>query len=981
MRSPASSCLLAGFLLAGAAAPAAAQMSALETDDLRLVYLNPTQSFLAPHVARCFENSMRFQRQLFSYTPSGKVTVVLNDLADFGNAGATAVPRDYVRIEISPLSFAFETIVANERMNWLMNHELVHVAAADQAAGADRFFRGLFQGKVLPSSEHPETILYSYLTSPRDAAPRWYHEGLAVFIETWMAGGRGRAQGAYDEMVFRSMVRDGTRFYDPLGLVSEGTKVDFQVEVNSYLYGTRFMSYLAYRYSPESVVAWASRGDGSRGYYASQFKKVFGISLEQGWREWIEWERQFQQANLDAIRQYVITPFKDLSPQALGSVSRAYLDPDRKTLYAGFNYPGVVAHLGAISLEKGTVDKLVEIKGPLIYTVTSLGYDPEGRTLFYSADNNAYRDLRALDLQTRRTRTLIKDARVGDLVFDRVDRSIWGVRHFNGIATLVRIPHPYQEWKQVYSFPYGEVVYDIDVSPDGQLLSASVGEIDGRQSLRVLKIESLLAGDATPTASFDFGSAIPSNFVFSPDGNYLYGSSYYTGVSNIFRYELATGRLEAVSNAETGFFRPIPLGGDALIVFRYTGEGFVPALIEEAKPLEDVSAITFLGEQIAEKHPVVRNWKVGSPAAIPLESLTRRKGRYGPLKRLRLESVYPVVEGYKDFAAYGVSLSLSDPAFLNRASLTASYTRDSDLPERERYHVRAEYRRYNWRASLKLNGADFYDLFGPTKTSLKGHAFGLGYRKILLYDKPRLFDLSVDADYYGNLERLPDFQNVATSVDKLVATRARLSYSNLRHSLGYVDEEKGHRWDLIFAGDRVAGESFPRFYTDLDLGLALPLRHSSLWLRSSAGYSPGDRDEPFANFFFGGFGNNWVDHGEEKRYREQYSFPGVELNAIGGTNYVKSMLEWNLPPLRFRRAGTPGLFLTWARPALFVSGIATNLDDGSSRRVVSNAGSQLDFRLTALSKLDMTLSVGYAFAFEDGARPQRELMVSFKVLR
>ena len=39
-------------------------------------------------------------------------------------------------------------------------------------------------------------------------SPRWYLEGSAVFMETWMAGGLGRAQGAYDEMVFRAMVRD-----------------------------------------------------------------------------------------------------------------------------------------------------------------------------------------------------------------------------------------------------------------------------------------------------------------------------------------------------------------------------------------------------------------------------------------------------------------------------------------------------------------------------------------------------------------------------------------------------------------------------------------------------------------------------------------------------------------------------------------------------------------------------------------------------
>ena len=44
-------------------------------------------------------------------------------------------------------------------------------------------------------------------------------------------------------MVFRSMVKDDTHFYEPLGLVSEGIKVDFQAGMNSYLYGTRFMSY------------------------------------------------------------------------------------------------------------------------------------------------------------------------------------------------------------------------------------------------------------------------------------------------------------------------------------------------------------------------------------------------------------------------------------------------------------------------------------------------------------------------------------------------------------------------------------------------------------------------------------------------------------------------------------------------------------------------------------------------------------------
>jgi hypothetical protein len=92
-------------------------------------------------------------------------------------------------------------------------------------------------------------------------------------------------------------------------------------------------------------------------------------------------------------------------------------------------------------------------------------------------------------------------------------------------------------------------------------------------------------------------------------------------------------------------------------------------------------------------------------------------------------------------------------------------------------------------------------------------------------------------------------------------------------------------------------------------------------------------------------------------------------------------MEWNLPPVYFRRAGTPGLYLTWMRPAVFVTGLVTNLDAAGIRRTVSDIGGQLDFRLHMLSTLDLTLSVGGAVAYEQGAAPRREAMVSLKILR
>jgi hypothetical protein len=960
------------------ATAARAQLAQFQTAGLQLVYFEGSETFLVPHAARTFLNSLAFQRRIFGLDPKGPVTVLMDDFSDAGNASATVVPRDNLRIDIAPLNFSFETIAANERMNTIMNHELVHIAAMDPAAKSDRMFRRLFGGKVMPSMEDPESILYFFLTTPRVAAPRWYHEGIAVFVDTWMAGGMGRAQGGYDEMVFRGMVRDNAPFYDPLGLVSEGTKVDFQLQINSYLYGTRFMTWLARRYSPEQVIAWVARRDGTRAYYSAEFKRVFGLPLEQAWRNWVGDEHAFQQQNLDAIRKYPLTPYHDLTTRALGSVSRAYYDPASHQIFAAFNYPGVVAHVGAIDVESGAVRRLVEIKGPIIYTVTSLAWNPDEHVLYYTTDNGAHRDLMQLDPRTRETRLLQKDARIGELAFNRADRSLWGIRTLNGLCTIVRIPPPYREWQRVITWPYGTVVYDLDVSPDGGRVSASFGEITGQQDVRVFDASALLRGETAPIARFDFGPSVPSGFTFSPDGRYLFGSSYYTGVSNIFRYDLASKKVDAVSNTDVGFFRPIPISDDALYVFRYSGAGFVPAEIAP-KPLDDVSAITFLGERLAEEHPIVKTWNVGSPAAVPLDSMPQRTGTYGLARNLRRESFYPVVQGYKDTAAVGMRVNFSDPLLLNRASATVTWS-PSGVPASERLHLAADYRRYDWRGRVQWNYSDFYDLFGPTKTSRKGYLVGVGHHNTLVFDEPRRLELDVDADAAGNLDRLPEYQNVAVDITRLYSLNARLAYTNVRNSLGYVDDETGERWSAIGKSNYVDGQFIPKFYGTYDRGWALVPAHSSFWLRTAAGFSPATRDQPFANFYFGAFGNNYVDHADEKRYREYYSFPGAGLNEISGRNFLKSIAELNLPPIRFRRAGTPGFYATWLRPAVFAGGLVTNLDASGARRTLADVGGQVDVRFSMLSALDLTLSFGAAAAFENG-RAARETMVSLKILR
>ena len=956
------------------------EMGVLETEDLRLLYFEPTETYLAPHAARSFHNSLKFQRDIFDWVPYEETTIALKDFSDYGNAGALASPRNMVLIDIAPASRIMETVPGSERIYMLMNHEMVHVATADGWNQQDRRWRRFFGGKPTATAKHPESVLYSYLTTPRHSSPRWYAEGSAVFMETWMSGGIGRAQGAYDEMVFRSMVRDNAHFYSNLGLVSAGTKSDFQTGTNAYLYGARFLSYLAMEYSPEKVVEWLKRGDDSRRYYASQFKQVFDKPLELAWDEWIEWEHAFQNANLSAVRTTPLTHSEPLVKNALGSISRSYVDEENNTLIGAFRYPGVVAHVGVLSLADGSIDRLTDIKGPMNYLVTSTAFDAKARTLFYTTDNYAYRDLMALDLETGDSRKLIEDGRIGDLVFNQTDRSLWGLRHLNGYVTLVRIPYPYENWIQVKTWPYGQVLYELDISADGEFLSTSMGEVDGKQYLRIFRTDDLLEKKADPIAQFDFGTAVPEGFVFSKDGQYLYGSSYYTGVSNIFRYEVANGDIQAVSNAETGYFRPIPLADGSLIVFEYTGQGFVPVRIDPT-PLEDLAAITFLGAEIAAKHPVVRGWTVGSPADIPLDTLTTREGKYRPGREIQFGSGYPVIEGYRDFEAVGWHFVFQDPMLFHSLDVTTTWSWDDDLPSSEKLHASVDYQRLNWRLRYWHNDADFYDLFGPTERSRKGDAFLIGYERTLIYDEPRRLGLSADLNYYTGLDTLPNNQNVQTFfIEDILSLSLGLDYTNTRKSLGAVDHEKGWQWKLGATVDHTKFDTIPGLFGAIDFGFALPWKHSSIWLYNSAGIVDGNRQDPVANFYFGGYGNNYVDDGKVKRYREYNSLPGFEIDEVSGQDFVKSVVEWNLPPIRFEEVGSPGFYLSWARPAIFAGVLTTDPGSSAFERTVSSLGVQLDLNFTVVHRRNMTLSVGYAAGFESGSKLDDEWLVSLKIL-
>ncbi len=995
-------CLISTALSLAHALPAYAQgvsLATIETQELLLITGGseaPAQ--LPPQAAKSFLNALAFHQSLFGWQSDEKIAFLFKDWSDRGNASAIPVPRNLILSEMSPMSKTFESSPPIDQIFNIMNHEVAHLATLDAHGERQQFWRDIFGGKVNYTASHPETLLYGQLTAPRVMAPAWLLEGLATFMDTWMSGGIGRGQGGYDEMIFRAMVRDDARFYTPLGLESEGTKVDINSGSSSYLYGTRFMTYLAYTYSPEMLIKWFKLGEGDKPRYVDQFKHVFGLSVEQAWDEWIAFEHDFQAQNLVRLQQFPPTRGEPLSARGVGWVSRVFLDEASDSFVGGFYAQGTLASLGKYAFKPATavgdkampdasiaaspsprLESVYVLKGPSKFDVTSTAFDPVDRILYFTEDNARFRDIKAWDLASDEIRTIGENVRTGELVFNQQDRSLWGIKHSGSKASLVHMPYPYEKIVTIYTMPYAHTLSDLDISIDGRLMSATVGDRQGNQALQVFKVSDLMTRKVSPVTEFDFGMAFPEDFVFDKAGKYLYGTSYYTGVSNVFRFEIATGDMEAITNAETGFFRPMPMDDGSLMVFEYTGDGFLPTLLSDPVPLQDLSAISFFGSELVKKHPVIGTWGAGSPDRIDLAPKIISEAAYEPFNRIAFETAYPMVEGYKDSGALGYAARWSDPLNLNSIELDLSYSIDDTLDTNEKLHADLTYHHMDWQLRYWHNDADFYDLFGPTKRSRKGDAFIVSYKTPLTYDPPKRLDLSADLAYYTGLDTLPVNQNIETGINKMWSGNVGLSYSDVRQSQGAVDDEKGIAWQAQTMADYADGTFYPKLKLGLNLGFELPIKHSSVWLYNTAGAAEGNRADVFTNYYFGGFGNNTIDDGSVKRYRGSSSMPGFEIGEISGRSFAKSLLELNLPPIRFNEVGSQSFYLSHIRPAIFAGALMT--DPGNAfEETYGTVGAQIDLSFTMLYRLPMTISLGVAQGIASGNRGDTEWMLSLKIM-
>jgi len=951
-----------------------------ESKHFKVIYRAP-QSELVPHILHSAEKALSILSKIFNYKPSEKTIINLYDVSDYGFASATTVPENFIRLEVEPFEPGYENIPYNERFQWILSHELVHIVVDDQASDAEKIARNIFS-KVSPEKSQPLTILYSLLTNYSRYTPRWHQEGIAVFMETWLNGGYGRELGNFDEMYFRSLVLRKEKFPTYNELDAKTSLTSFLLGTLYYIYGARFCAYLSIKYGVNKLIDWYKvEPDDFYKSFIYKFKEIYEISLTDAWGDFIKFEKKFQEKNIERIEKAPITPIHKLTKGPLGWVTKAYYDPSDTSMIFGFNRPNHLAQIAKLKLTDSSIKKIGTLPTPNMFQVASTAFDKSLGLFFYTTKNNElYRDLSVLQTSTGDTKMLFENSRVGGITVSQTNHEIWGILHSDAKATLVYSAYPYRFLEPVIGFNIGDNIFELSLSPAGHKLAAVLHRTNGSQSIIVANADSLRAGKNFKFVTIT-SKGNPENPSWSTDGKYLYWGAFTNGVSNIYRKDMNNPLSSSVplSNTLSGLFKPVYLNKDSLFAFEFTSDGFVPVIIPN-KPAEYLPAIHYLGEEIIQKNPIVTHWSVTSSKVKSFKVNMTKQKTYNSLDNLDILTIVPVISGFKDQKVFGIYTHISDPLIINDIKLEFGVSLFNKNPRAPRFHFRGKYsykRSYN--IGIDYNAPNFYDLFDKRKLGMIGTELSLGNIHYWIYDNPLKVKQTTEFDWYTGIKYFNDNMLKITVPDFWVA-QTSLNSRNLRRSIGSIDFEYGNNFTLTWMnfGSQnrkpvIAGQLFGEW----DNYSTWLFPHNIFHFKLAGGYSWNTEKLIQAKFYFGGFGNRLIDDSEVKQYRKVFRFPGIPIYSLDATRFGKIMLEDELPPVRFGNAAIGEHYLSHFNISLYSEGLL--LFSNQYPRWI-DTGAQINFVFRHWFNLESTLSAGIAKTWY-GNNSSWEWFISYKLLK
>ncbi|MHB8767258.1 MAG: TolB family protein, partial [Deferrisomatales bacterium] len=278
----------------------------------------------AAELARIAEEVHGPMVEVLGWAPREPTEVTLVDDTDLANGYATVLP--YNQLVMYPVRPGlFQGI--GEYAGWLKTlfvHEYAHVLGLDPVRGYPEVLRSVFGRVGVPVT--PGGALFWFFAAPPNVfLPPWFHEGLAINLETDLTG-RGRKGSTWYRMVYRSAVAEGT--IPPLDRLG-GDFPEWPGFSTRYLYGARLLQRVEERHGRDALGRLAT-GHSGRFPYATARPPitVTGTDYQGLYREMVaELEAEYG-PEVEALRRQGLTPHRTVTRSGYLASGPRWLGPD-----------------------------------------------------------------------------------------------------------------------------------------------------------------------------------------------------------------------------------------------------------------------------------------------------------------------------------------------------------------------------------------------------------------------------------------------------------------------------------------------------------------------------------------------------------------------------------------------------------------------------------------------------------------------------
>ena len=900
---------------------------------------------LARRVAFVSERAHARLTEVFEHEVQERIEVVLTDDTDSANGSATVLPYANVRLfaaapgDLTPLGDY------DDWFSILQTHEDTHIVHLDTIGGLPWLIN-----KILGKSYAPNLI-----------QPRWFIEGLATHVESAETSG-GRIRSSMFTMYMRmATLEDRLLSIDQLS----NTLDHWPRGTAWYLYGGRFVDYIANRYGREALTRIShAYGRQVVPYGVNRVaQRVTGRTFTELYDDW---QRHLRRTHGE-VRDQVIASGRVEGERITfhGEVAYSPRHVDDETLVYtvadGHNDP----QLRLIGRDGSNPRELTRVSGQAYPCPT-----PSGRILYDA--NDAHRDiyfmsdLFAIDPDGERTRLthgfrarhpdLAPDGRRLAFAINSAGTTHLMIADVADVEATARVLHRSPRYGQVFTPRF---------SPDGRWIAMSRWRYPGHRDIVLVDPRT---GDVRPVTE---DRAMDMGPTWGPDGT-LYFSSDRTGIANLYAYDVERGTLQQVTNVVGGAYSPsVSPNGEEIVYLGYSSYGF------------DLFRLPIDRARWRDAPAYVND----RPEPVPVGEVVTTSSRYRPAR-----TVYP--RSYLlDFRpdSFGTQLGI------NLAG--------NDIAE---HHA--------WTARLGISLAEGYVnadatwAFLRTPAPVTLHAFrnvtlrGGGLRVAgeerpwvedamgadvgLRYSIPRqLHAESISATYsMGLLRNAEPFGGrldpntpppELPETGRLASLRVGWGYSNVRSHFFDMFPSEGRNFGAsVSVSHPVIGSQFRsvRMSWAWTRYVEAPwAQHHVFAFRYAGGISGGDLGRR-GLFSTGGFPDaNIVD-----QLRQQSPFGGVALRGYdpfsrAGTAFQLAQLEYRFVLGRIMRGpGTLPVFLNRSYALVFmdVGDAYRGRFDPTTLRVGAGAEIFLDFTVGYIVPFTMRVGGAYGFMDDDAGGPQ-----------